>query len=164
MKKPKNKLTYLLFAAVIFIWGTVANSIINYFSASGESEKELLINDEAGNQIAASSFEHRSEKEIEYSDLERDPFVLAFRPARENKNPKSVVKKQTVPQKEKFAYKIHGVIVNGKSKMVLLEDITEKTTQFLREGETYKNLKIKKITNAQVILTEDNETKTIMVQ
>ena len=106
------------------------------------------------------SVKKNTHEEIKYVKLERDPFLF---PKVKVLKKKSVQPVKQIPKVPLLNYRISGIIVNEKSKLLIFEDNTNKTTVFLHEGETYKDIKIKKIDEEKVVLIEQGKRKEIIM-
>ena len=164
MKKNKSnkKVLALLTIAVIIIWGAIGyRSVIYFFSDDNSANEIQLENDLVKSDLDNINF-NLSETSVEYKKLARDPFLYTMpknKPAK-----KSLVQKAAAKTKiDTIDYRINGVIINDRSKMVILEDITNNSTLFLREGEKYKYIVIKKILNNSVLVLENKKRKEVLI-
>lgn len=157
--KAKDPIFLLLLVVVIILWGVIITKVINYFTSNDEQEIEII--DE---QINSSLFSKRSNAEseanIEYVKLNRDPFVL--NPIR-NVIKKVVKKEEPEKPKEYLNFLVNGVLINNKSKTVLIQDQTNNQTVFLKEGDEYKSIKIVSISPSEIKIKENNEVRTVYI-
>ncbi|MFA8344336.1 MAG: hypothetical protein ACEPO8_15285 [Rhodothermaceae bacterium] len=152
MSKLKKKTTVPLFVAVLLIWGVIGMRVFEYFTSKDEAKTEVIKQTFTGKKRV-------STQEIKFIKFERDvkdPFRLqkTYKP-----NPKRKKVKQTQPKKVKpqLNFAVKGVIINAKSKMVIIEDLTDRSTHFLKEREPYKTIKIVKITNKEITYLENKK-------
>ena len=137
----KNLLVVFLSLAVIIVWGIIISRTITYFT---EDDQNIIINKD-NSDFYKDTFEkpnNAKSKQIKYIKLNRDPFIIPrpkIKPVHILKSSKRVNKKPGIN------YSINGVIINGKSKLLILDDKTNNKTIFLREGEEYEGIKILKI-------------------
>ncbi|MFZ1288485.1 MAG: hypothetical protein WAR79_00220 [Melioribacteraceae bacterium] len=158
LPKIKNPTFIVMVIVVVIIWGLIISRVINYFS----NDEELVIEIE-DSELLSETLKKKSNfntAEIEYVKFEKDPFVL---------NPfiqvlkKKEIKIEPVEPKESLNFIINGVIVNDKSKTVLILDQTNNQTVFLKEGMDYKSIKILSISPSDIEFKENGEIKTLTV-
>ena len=154
MKQNKNKLLIPLAGVVLIIWGMIIINIIDILGKDEPNESD--------------DFEFYTENEMSYSNasnssieikpetLDRDPFCFPqTKPKNSSKKNSTKVKKE-IPS---ISYNVNGVIINGNKKLVILEDVTNDKTVFLREGDTYENIKIKRIYSDRLLIIDKGKNK-----
>jgi hypothetical protein len=164
LKDKKNKLTVPLIIITFALWGLIIYKVINYLNSPGEDKSEMVIDK---NETASLPLRNNLQQEeaLANSTIERDPFV--FRKKQPVKPINEIVPiqvKKVIPPKLLLNYVVNGIIINQKSKLVLFEDRTNNKTVFLREGEQYLSVRIKKIFTDKVVLIEDSIKKEIVVK
>ena len=160
--QSNKKVLTLLTIAVLVIWGAIGYRSVIYFFSSDNSENEIqLEHDLVKSDLDNINFE-LSETSIEYRKLDRDPFLYTMLKKKPDK--KSLVKQRVTKTKvDTIDYRINGVIINDKSKMVILEDVTNSNTLFLREGEKYKYIIIKKVLSNSVMVLENKKKREVLI-
>lgn len=156
--KIKNKLAIPLLVATVIIWGMIILKIVEYFNSANDETMEVIVED-TFNFVPHKNKETISPN-VEFTKLKRDPFLIPSKelPKQDIAKPSAI--ETIVPL---MNYKITGVVINDKSRLVILEDITNHTTEFLHEGEIYKEIKILKITSTKVLIKEEGSKKEILL-
>ena len=156
----KNKLTYGLVIIVIAIWGLILYELIMSFEFPDSKidvtiKKSELVNfndiDDINEPIDIDT--------VQYIKFNRDPFSLVRTKKLYKERKKIVVKKP----EEIFQFRIEGILINNTSRMVILEDLGTKETLFLREGDSYKNVIVRKVNKGNVVLVNGGETKSFSI-
>jgi len=159
MKLIRKKSTsfFLLLISVLLIWSIIFWKIYSHYS--GDQNDEINIEHTLSDTIYNTNESLKEpDEQIPYVKLDRDPFTFK----RQKKIIKTKKNKELpIPpvQKEQINYSIKGVIINNSSKMLILHDETNNETVFLREGEKYKYITIKKIKQSIITLSEYQEVK-----
>lgn len=154
----KDPIFILLLIVVLIIWGIITSKIISHFDNDEEPAIEIV--DDVLPSSLVSNPSNIIDNEIEYVKLERDPFVL--NPVK-RKVKKTVKKVEPVIPKEYLNFIVNGVIVNDKSKTVLIIDQTNNQTVFLKEGMEYKTIKVVSISATEIKISEHNQNRTVSV-
>lgn len=155
-----SKIIVFLTVTTIVIWSVIIYNIITYFLPSDDIlDNSLLngittVNDNKSNGV-------ETKDEIQFEKIDRDPFSLPK--IETSQKVAKNVKSKPIPQIPLIIYKINGVVINDNNKLIILEDITNQYTAFLHEGEEYKNIKIKIISDTKITLMEDKEQKEIFL-
>lgn len=155
----RNKFAIPLLTIVLIVWGVIIYEIIIAFN----TDESILIPPQE-NYLSRYNPESNNKKAIEfdttqYVKFNRDPFVFVKSIKRQNKKPiEKVIKVQT-----NLEFKVGGVLINAKRRIVILEDLTNSKTIFMREGDSYKNLVIKKIDKGGVVLLNNGKTEKINI-
>ena len=164
-KYKSKKLIFLILITVI-VWGGIFYYIIDFYRAYNDDSSEKV----------SYSLENTIPKEVKpaseiytdvlYQNLERDPFVFYGRieslPV-VDKTPKTKPPVIIPPPPKISPYKIMGTIINGDSRLVILEGENSET-HFLRAGESYKEISIKSISLDKVELFENKILKEILIR
>ncbi len=92
--------------------------------------------------------------------LSRDPFVLkkVSKPAK--RAPVKRVEKE-VNQDTLLKFNVQGIIADGKKRLVIIEDITNRTTVFLAKGDKHESITILDVSDNVVKLKEGSEIREI---
>ncbi len=159
----KNKMLVPLLAAVLIIWGLIIYNIIERLYLDDENVTESIAEPEFYKPTKKRNRENYRLLNLSYTKLKRDPFVLKPVPKITPEQQAAAVQKEK-QAKPALSYKINGVIVNDKSRLVLFEDLSDKSTHFLRKGDEYKTIKIISISDILVTLTEDGKKKEIEIK
>lgn len=175
-KKKKNIAFIPILLVTLIVWGVIIYKVIAHLKSSEDANPEIVTN----TANVADPINRNSIKadiiETEYASLERDPFVLkGISKVKDNKElngqtnsdvAQKLLQKQKAdsPHLDKIQYTINGVIINKESKLVILEDITNKKTIFMREKEEYKDIIIKAIYLNKVVVTENGSKKEIEIK
>lgn len=161
----KNNKIFLipLLTITIAIWGFVSYNIIVGFSSSNDTHLNINEDNVALPSANLYDIDKISSQNLNYIKLKRDPFkdYGKRKTLGKTSNKKTIKKSRKDPP---LNVSITGLIVNKKSKILVLENLDEKKTYFLREGDTYKNLRIKKITNNSVEYLKDGELLSIKIR
>lgn len=158
LTKVKNPTFIVLVIVVVIIWGLILSRVISYFSNDEETSIEIIDSELPSNNLTNKT--NFNNAEIEYVKLENDPFVLNPVVQTVKKNVKKIEHEQP---KEILNFILSGVMINNKSKTVLILDQTNNQTVFLKEGMDYKSIKILTINPSEIKIKEFNEIKTIAV-
>lgn len=155
----KNKFAVPLLLIVLIVWGVIIYEIINEFNID-----ESVIKLPEDNYLSRDSLVYNKKKVIEldtiqYVKFRRDPFVFLKSIKRKNKKPV----KQLTQVQTNLEFKVGGVLINAKRRIVILEDLTNSKTIFMREGDSYKNLIIKKIEKGGIVLLINGITEKISI-
>jgi hypothetical protein len=163
MKIGKKKNIIILIVVVIIIWGIVLSNVISYVHSTHENYDENIQSN--NDSVSKSGRQPAHFEETEFITLKRDPFGLPrlHTLSKLKPNPKIVHEKNEKSPPVQIDYKIAGTIVNDTEKLLVLEDITNKTTVFLKEGELYKGIKIDSILTESITLTQGSATKKIHI-
>lgn len=160
MKYPgRNKFAIPLLLIVLIVWGVIIYEIIIEFHPG---ESVLILPEE--NYLSRYNLESNKKKAIEFDTIKyvkfrRDPFVFVKSIKRGEKKPiKQLTQVQTI-----LEFKVGGVLINAKRRIVILEDLTNSKTLFMREGDSYKNLIIKKIEKGGIVLLNNGKTEEIRI-
>ena len=147
----KKKLNQLLAGVVFIIWAVIIAQVVNTLIKNrSDSNNSDIIKDEQSLLPASVTKDTLVSNEIV---LDRDPFEL---------NP--VIVHYTAPAKEPakadtkpagIMFRVGGVVINNERKVVLLDDLTNKKTMFLREQEHYLNLQIISIKQESVVISDN---------
>ncbi len=163
MIKLNKKSNFFLILTVVVIWGVIGFKVFNYLTAGDDAG--IIENSETEFDVNISESEEKSINEadnVSYINLKRDPFLFK---KKRNSKPK---KRETPEEKSIIAndidFVINGVIMKEDRKLVILQDRTNNSTMFLREGEKYKNLKINSISPSVVSLFQNNKEKKITLE
>ena len=159
--KRQRKLTFPLIILVIIIWGIVLYRVIFYFSFTDE---DMIISEDISNDNSSITEHNFSMQDtIPFIELSRDPFVFTKieKPPINTHQEKKISTKKIPPE---FSYNINGVIINDKQRMVVIEDLSNHQTIFLREGDIYKSIKVRKIDTNILSLIENGEPKEVKIQ
>jgi hypothetical protein len=146
--------------ASVIIWGIILYNIIAYFTLPSDpvvhktGENTLVTADE----VKVNQTDEL--KILEYEKLPRDPFLFA---KTKNQRVAKKIRRKKKPDSPPIKYRINGIVLNNNSRLVVFEDLTNKKTLFLREGEAYSDIQIKKISETNIILTERGEKKEILI-
>ena len=152
-REVKNKTVKIfLFVSVVIVWGLISFKIINYFLQNDSVELEIEVAETSRLHDKIESYNTKI-TEHDYKKLERDPFTLQLRKQKIVK-PKTEIKPPV--KQAAFNYKIDGLMINGDKKVILLNDISENKTVYLKEGDKYKTLTINEITSNLVSLKENS--------
>jgi hypothetical protein len=171
----KNITIIPLLIVTFAVWGVIIYKVIAHFKSGDDASPEVITNVASIADPKVRNADNAGFIESEYVSLDRDPFVLK-RITKVNGNTEQnrlinhdVV--QNLPQKQKIElpqnkieYTINGVIINNESKLVILEDLTNKKILFMRKGDEYKDIVIKTIDLNKIILTEKGITKEIEIK
>ncbi|MBI2418555.1 MAG: hypothetical protein HYV28_11780 [Ignavibacteriales bacterium] len=155
--KKKLPLTALLIA-VLVIWGMILMHVYKYFQPGDDDGQEQLFPDET---ISGESVTSQQPKpDLTYTKLHRNPFKFINEPVE--------VPVQNITSKEikrpDFTFHISGVIINNNRRVVIIEDDSHKKTVFLREAESYLDLKIITISQNAVAVKQGSESRTIEIR
>jgi hypothetical protein len=177
MNKKKKNITIIPLLIITFVvWGVIIYKVIAHFKSGDDASPEVITNVASIADPVVRNTDNAGFIESEYVSLDRDPFVLK-RITKVNGNTEQnrlinhdVV--QNLPQKQKIdlsqinkiEYAINGVIINNESKLVILEDLTNKKILFMRKGDEYNDIIIKLIDLNKVTLTEKGITKEIEIK
>lgn len=160
MKYPgRNKFAIPLLLIVLIVWGVIIYEIIIEFHPG---ESVLILPEE--NYLSRYNLESNKKKAIEFDTIKyvkfrRDPFVFVKSIKRGGEKPiKQLTQVQTI-----LEFKVGGVLINAKRRIVILEDLTNSKTLFMREGDSYKNLIIKKIEKGGIVLLNNGKTEEIRI-
>lgn len=159
IKIGSKKINYFLSSLILFIWSAVFYIVWN----GNSSDVEVDLNTQQNENINSFLSLNISAPDSFYSiKLHRDPFQFdkIIEPSEKLKS--SNVPVSTSPHKP-VRYKINGVILNNRRKMIVLEDLDENKTVFLRERELYKTLLVKSILKSKIVLVDNNEEKIIQL-
>lgn len=156
----KNIKFYLLLCVVVLVWGMIFSKIYSHYTQNEENVIKLTDNSIDKNLVKINYINEKDEQ-LEYVKLSKDPFTFT-KIRKKKKTVNSNIKKTEVP-KETIEFSINGVIINKNSKMLILNDVTNNQTVFLREGEKYKYIKIKSIKQTSVTFLEYNDLKTLQI-
>lgn len=161
-KKRKILLTVTLILSNVLLWGLISYKVIDYVLSLGEEETAVEIVDETVSNDLPLTKRPADKTKIEYVKLERDPFRTYSKPV--IKKTEKIVKKTTPPPKVDFHYKLNGIIENDNSRLAIFQDTKTGETYFLRTGESEGDLKVRKITAAEVEVTFQGGKKVISVE
>jgi len=156
----KNKLTLPLILVTILIWGFIIYNIVEYFNPTDDNPIEVAPDAYSSPSPKKQTIKSMYEEKIEYVKLDRDPFLFSKVEPPKQKIVKPV---KAVPKTSPLNYRISGIIINNKSKLVIFEDNTNNNTLFLHEGETYKDIKIKRIFDSKVELIEMGKLQVVTI-
>ena len=163
MIKPNNKPNLFLFLTVTVIWGVIGMKVFYYFTTGNETEIIGGSGIEFDAGINQEDIRPVSEADdVSYVDLKRDPFLLKKQRVAGKKKKDIPVEQPKIAEDIDFV--INGVIMKEDRKLVILQDKTNNSTMFLREGEKYKNLKINFISPSTVSLLQNNKEKKITIE
>jgi len=157
----KNKMLPILIFAVLLIWGIIAYKIIDYYFLFSDNEPEIITENPVEKKRKLNKIEN-NDNSLFTESIERNPFSFAEKTIVQEK-PVDYIPAPVI-QREIIDFTINGVITGSGRKLVILEDKTNNSTQFLREKETYKMIKIIKIEEGQVKVKIYNGTRDIAVQ
>lgn len=157
IKIGSKKINYFLSSLILFIWSAVFYVVWN----GNPSDVEVDLNTQQNENINSFLSLNISAPDSFYSiKLNRDPFQFE-----KIIEPSEKVKSSNVPVSTSLhkpaRYKINGVILNNRRKMIVLEDLDENRTIFLREGELYKTLLIKSILKSKIVVVDNHKEKII---
>ncbi len=156
MKNIKNKkLNLLLIMILLIVWGAVLMRFFNSEKIYSSPNSNYKINDHLENYSAANISVKDTFRNV---NLSRDPFNYQFEKKVSNKS--KSIKNVVDENKKQFEYKINGLIMSGSSKVAVILDLNESKTIFLREGETYKDLKVRSIHKNEIYIRDGKGDKT----
>jgi len=158
----KKILTVPLIIISIAIWGYIIMRVIAYLTSPNEEIVEAINTDSSFN-IENLQTEKKASGEFRYEKLERDPFKLTSNRIASNSEPQQIVETPFTPEPQLY-YKINGIVMNETGGVVILEDLVENTVLFLKEGDSYKSIKIKHIAYTKVSLLEGKAEKEIEIR
>lgn len=156
--KTKDPIFILLLIIVLIIWGIIISRVISYFY--GEEEQSIEIAEEVIPENIFSNQTNKDEIELGYVKLDKDPFVLTPVKKVVKKKVKNPVK---VEPKEPLNFVVNGVLINDKSKTLLIVDQTNNQTVFLKEGSVYKSIKVLSINPTEIKISEHKQIRTVSV-
>jgi hypothetical protein len=154
-----KKINYFLSSLILFIWSAVFYMAWNNNPPNQEVDLDTMQNDNLNSLI---SLNITSSDSFYYIKLNRNPFLFD-KITEQTDKPKSPKVSGSISMNKPIRYKINGVILNNKRKIIILENLDESNTVFLREGESYKTILIKSILKNKIILIDGNEEKTIQL-
>ena len=170
IKQGKNKLLIPLIVVTIVIWGIIIYNIVGYYNSSGDNFPEIMVPTDDLDETDFQKQISYGTTDVEYIQLVRDPFVFG-------KKHDAMRQINTTPVKTKkekvisvasvtpaINYTISGTLINDASKLAILEDMTNRKTVFMREGESYLSIVIKEINRAKVVITENGVEKEISIK
>jgi len=126
--------------------------IFEYLTNKDEPKTEVI----KQNFIGKRKSNKQEIKFIKFEQNIKDPFRLQkiYSSRQKTKKIKQPWSEKIKPQ---LNFTIKGVIINTQSKMVIIEDLTNRSIHFLKERETYKTIKIIKITNKEITYLENKK-------
>lgn len=154
-KKKKAKF-YILLVAVFIIWAAI---IINVIGRLDSNDYEIIDDNlDVALKIYKEIKDNNEAKSTpEFFSLSRDPFVLRKVKPPRKVNPKKVVEKpKTQPQ---LKFNVQGIISNQDNKLVIIEDLTNRTTVFLAKGDKHETITILDVKENLVKLKVGKEIK-----
>lgn len=156
MKKNNPIITASLAVIVLLVWGIIIYQSLDYFF---NQEIDIVEFDNKGMSSEMDLLlEKRVPSQIQYLNLENDPFSFEEKPiVITTTKPKVLVKKPVIT----LSYSVKGLIINKSERLVIIEDKDSGTTQFVHEGKTYKGIKIVKIEPSSVKISENGNIKTV---
>lgn len=172
IRQGKNKLLIPLTIITVIIWGIIVYNIVGYYNSFDDNSSEVIESpDDLEERGSQTQFQNKFYAE-DYIELERDPFVFGKKKrndASQLSNSVSIkTKKEKVSQESKQTpsvnYSISGTLINNDSRLAILEDMTNKKTIFMREGDNYLGIVIKEIGRAKVVITENGVEKEISIK
>jgi hypothetical protein len=147
----KNLLTIILSLAFVVIWGIIIYRIVIYFTSLNDKDigpapdNSTMVVNSSPNKPATGNYK-----------ISRDPFEMHSL-AKEIKNPEG---KPLVPKK--FTnFKVNGVILSKNGFLVTIENLEDKSVHFLREKESYNEIKIIKVKDKTIQMLIYDELKEI---
>ena len=161
-KKRKILLTISLIVVNVFLWGLISFKVIDYILSLDGEETIVEIDDTVVYKKASAKNTPVSRTKIEYEKLERDPFRIYSKPVVQK--PKQTAKKIPPIPAAEFHYNLNGIIENNNNRLAIFQDTKNGETLFLRAGETKNEIKVKKITETEVVVIFNREEKVITVQ
>lgn len=172
IKQGKNKLLIPLTIITIVIWGIIIYNIVGYYNSFDDNSSEVIGSPDDLEVMDAQTQLYNKFQVGDYIELERDPFVFGKKKrndASQQSNSVSIkTKKEKASQESKpnssINYTITGTLINNVSRLAILEDLTNKKTIFMREGEGYLSIVIKEIFPAKVVIIENGSEKEISIK
>ena len=157
----KSKSIYVLLISVVIIWGIVIYKVSDFLLSARFDNMEIKevkdLSIDVTNHMPLSNSGHKGT----YMKIKRDPFIFSNQGVPKKKIV-SVINNKSYT--EQISYKPKGVIINNFSKLVILEDMSNDTTLFLRVGEQYEGIKILKISADYVRVLEGGKEKDFIIQ
>lgn len=164
--KTKPRTLVFLILITVIVWGGIFYYIIDFYKAYNDDSSEKVsysLENPIPNEVRPAT---ETNADVLYQNLERDPFVFYGRieslPVID-KTPKTKPIIIVPPPPKISQYKIMGTIINGDSRLVILEGDNNET-HFLRVGESYKEITIKSITLEKIELLENKILKEIPIR
>lgn len=148
----KNYKVYFLLLGVIIVWGSIIYRTIGYFTNDNSTAISQTFTSDLPTKIASNTNGLKKETKLDYLELKRDPFSLTVRRDNSTLKRKAKIIKNNTPALPKIKYQIKGIIISGKRKLVIFEDITDNKILFLRKGQAYKGIIIRNIESTTVTL------------
>jgi len=176
MNKKKKNIAFIPLMTVTFlVWGIIIYKVIDHFKSSNDRTSEIITNIASVVDPVNRNSVKNDVIETEYVSLDRDPFVLKrIMKVNDNVGQNKQLNQSTFPRLKpiikteqpqiKFDYVINGVIINEESKLVILEDITNKKIIFMRVEDKYKDIVIKSIDVNKIVLNENGILKDIEIK
>lgn len=147
-----NYKVYFLLLVVIIVWGSIIYRTIGYFTNDNSTAISQTFTYDLPTKIAPNTKASKKETKLDYLELKRDPFSLVVRKNNSTLKRKERTIKNNNTDLPKIKYQIKGIIISGKQRLVIFEDITENNILFLRKGQTYKGITIRNIETTAVTL------------
>ena len=153
--KAKKVKTAMLITGTVLLWGNIFYYLYSNISTPVENSiKELKFSN------SISSIQSINSDSVMGLNITRDPFNLTVSEAPIHKPlPPAIILKKAFT----FNYKVNGVIINNSEKLILIEDEGTHQIYFLREGDKFNFLTIKKIEKNLVEVLEDRSPKQIKI-
>jgi len=170
IRQGKNKLLIPLTVVTIVIWGIIIYNIAEYYNSIDDSTSRII---ESTDDLDETDFQKQisySTPDVEYIQLVRDPFVFGKKhnAVQQINNTPVTTKKEKVISVATVTpainYTISGTLINDASKLAILEDMTNRKTVFMREGDSYLSIVIKEINRAKVVVLEKDVEKEISIK
>ncbi|WP_412560651.1 hypothetical protein [Winogradskyella sp. MIT101101] len=152
----KNKAkTYLLLAAVLGVWGTIAYKIVNGLSPE---EPEIA---EQNFDVAFNPKQQNALDTFSIKDVDRDPFLgtLSTRKQTSGKKVKSIKEQQKPLPQLNITY--GGLIQNQNSKSKVFVVNINNQQYLLKPGQTVNNVKLISGDKQSIIIRYDGKNQTI---
>jgi hypothetical protein len=167
LKQKSSKFILVLIVVTTIIWGVVIYKLVDYFNFNNDEDNEVITEVEPVNPKRINKDFKNELDIIKFIELERDPFTFGSKQTVTNLERTTPPPQQHLPptvNEPKINYAINGVIINGESKLVIFEDLTNSKTLFLKEGEVYNDITIKEIGKKKVSIVEFDGIKDISLQ
>ncbi len=150
----KKSIQILLIIAVCIIWGLIILRMVDFFTRDVETATGHPVSGE----IDSLKIPLRTETSSDGVLPKRNPYTYDI------SSPVAIEQEESYPipvPLPQNIYKVSGLIINGNSKLVILEDTKTLKTFFLRVGEKQDNIKVLKIEEKEVLLLKGTERKLI---
>ncbi len=139
----------------MFLWQFIIFNIVGYINSGDESTINIHIN-KIKFSVKSSNikFKRVDINTLAFTRLNKNPFVFEKRIVKVSKITKP---KFTLPPPPAINFNISGIIINNNKKLVVFNDLTNKRTVFLSEGDKYKDIIIRSIDVEKVTYLENKQ-------